>query len=74
VVDAVRSVGVEQITAVEPVDIFRGGNVPAGKHSLLVRVRFQSSEATLTEAQLKDFSSKIVAALESRVGAILRGV
>jgi phenylalanyl-tRNA synthetase beta chain len=74
VVDAVRSVSIEQITAVEPVDIFRGAGVPAGKHSLLVRVRFQSSEATLTEAQLTEFSSKIVAAIESRVGAMLRGV
>jgi len=46
--------------------------VPAGKYSLLVRVTFQSGEATLTDAQSADFSAKIVAALEKNLGAQLR--
>jgi phenylalanyl-tRNA synthetase beta chain len=54
------------------VDLFRGKNVPAGKFSLLVRVTFQSHEATLTEPQLTDFSSRIIAALEQKLGATLR--
>ena len=44
----------------------------SGKYSLLVRVTFQSHAATLTEAQLADFTGRIVAALESRLGAVLR--
>jgi phenylalanyl-tRNA synthetase beta subunit len=46
--------------------------VPAGKVSLLVRVRFESHQATLTESQLTGFSTRIVAALEQKLGASLR--
>ena len=38
-----------------PSTSFAGKNVPPGKFSLLVRVTFQSQEATLTEAQLNEF-------------------
>jgi phenylalanyl-tRNA synthetase beta chain len=72
VTDAIRGVGIGEVASIEAVDLFRGKNVPAGKYSLLVRVKFQSREATLTEAQLTDFSGKIVAALEKQLGAQLR--
>jgi len=69
---AIRALGIAEIVSVEPVDFFRGGQVPKGKHSLLVRVIFQSTEGTFTEAQLTDFSARIVAALEKSAGATLR--
>jgi phenylalanyl-tRNA synthetase beta chain len=72
VVAAIRSLNIQEIVSVEALDLFRGKNVPAGKYSLLVRVIFQSREATLTEAQLADFSARIVAALEKHLGAQLR--
>jgi len=43
-----------------------------GKYSLMIRVTFQSDQATLTDAQLADFSSRIVAALDQKLGATLR--
>ncbi|HEY1925020.1 MAG TPA: phenylalanine--tRNA ligase subunit beta [Candidatus Acidoferrum sp.] len=74
--DAVKSViqslKIGEVIAVEAGDLFRGKNVPAGKYSLMVRVVFQSREATLTDAQTSDFSSRIVTALEKQVGAQLR--
>jgi phenylalanyl-tRNA synthetase beta subunit len=54
------------------VDLFRGGQVPAGKFSLLVRVIFQSQTATLAETQLSGFSNRIAAALIEKLGAALR--
>src|SRR6266849_2348721 len=72
VVAAIRSLNIEEIASVEAFDFFRGKNVPAGKYSLLVRVTFQSREATLTEAQVSAYSVKIVAALEKTLGAQLR--
>ena len=72
VVEVIRSLGITELTDVEAVDVYRGGHIPEGKYSLLVRVTFQSHDATLTEAQLTDFSGRIVAALESRLGAALR--
>src|SRR5713226_4114769 len=72
VAKAIRALGIAEITSVEATDLFRGKNVPAGKYSLLVRVTFQSHEATLTDAQIGDFSSRIVATLKKNLGAQLR--
>jgi phenylalanyl-tRNA synthetase beta chain len=72
VVKTIRSLGIQEITSVEATDLFRGKNVPAGKYSLLVRVTFQSREATLTEAQISEASAKIIAALEKNLRAQLR--
>jgi len=68
----ILSLGIAEIASVEAADLFRGKNVPAGKFSLLVRVVFQSREATLTEAQINAFSASIIAALEKNLGATLR--
>jgi phenylalanyl-tRNA synthetase beta chain len=72
VVKAIRALNISEINSVEAADLFRGKNVPTGKYSLMVRVTFQSREATLTDLQVSDYSSKIIAALESSVGAQLR--
>ena len=68
----IESLHIPEITAVEAVDLFRGKNVAAGKYSLLVRVTFQSRESTFTDAQINDFSGRIVTALEKNLGASLR--
>jgi phenylalanyl-tRNA synthetase beta chain len=69
--DAVRSLGIAEITRIEPVDLFRGAGVGDGRYSLLLRITFQSERATLTDAQLSEFSTRIIAALE-QAGATLR--
>ena len=68
----IESLEIPEIACIEAVDLFRGKNVPAGKYSLLVRVTLQSRESTLTEAQINEFSSRIVGALEKNLGAALR--
>ncbi len=72
VAKAIQTLNIEEIISIEATDLFRGKNVPAGKYSLLVRVTLQSREATLTDAQIGDFSGRIVAALEKNIGAQLR--
>jgi phenylalanyl-tRNA synthetase beta chain len=72
VVETIRGLGIAEVSAIDAVDLFRGKNVPEGKYSLLVRVTFESQQATLTEAQLTDFWSRIVDALQSKLGATLR--
>lgn len=72
VVKAIHALSISEIASVEAADLFRGKNVPAGKYSLMVRVTFQSREATLTDAQISDFSARIVSALGSSLGAHLR--
>jgi phenylalanyl-tRNA synthetase beta chain len=72
VTQTIRSLGIAEIASIEAGDLFRGKNVPAGTYSLMVRVVFQSREATLTDAQIAEFSARIVAALKEKLGAQLR--
>jgi len=70
--EAIEGLRIPEVISVEAVDLFRGRNIPPGKFSLLVRVTFQSQEATLTDAQLNDFSSRIISTLGQKLGAELR--
>jgi phenylalanyl-tRNA synthetase beta chain len=72
VTKTIRSLGIAEIVSIEAGDLFRGKNVPAGKYSLMVRVIFQSRDATLTDTQIAEFSARIVSALEKQLGAQLR--
>jgi phenylalanyl-tRNA synthetase beta chain len=72
VVETIRALQIPEVQSVEAADLFRGGQVPAGKFSLMIRVTMQSAQATLTEAQLADFSARIVGALQEKLGASLR--
>lgn len=74
VAGAIRALEIPELQRIEPADLFRGGQIPAGKYSLMIRVSFQSPEATLTDAQVSGFSSRIVSALEEKLGAVLRTI
>jgi phenylalanyl-tRNA synthetase beta chain len=74
VAEAIRSLRIAELESIEAADLFRGGQVPAGKFSLMIRVKFQSAEATFTDAQLNDFSARIVAALQQKLSATLRAI
>ncbi|HEY4710079.1 MAG TPA: phenylalanine--tRNA ligase subunit beta [Candidatus Acidoferrales bacterium] len=74
VVDVIRALSIAELRTIEVADLFRGGKMPAGKFSLMIRVTFQSGETTLTDARISDFSSRIVAALEAKLGASLRTI
>ena len=56
-------VEIADLKELRPVEIFRGGSIAAGKYSMLLRARFQSSERTLREDEVAQWSGKIVAAL-----------
>ncbi len=70
---AIRDLHLPELAEIFPVEIFRGGPVPAGRYSLLLRVRFQSRERTLSDAEVNRSAEVLVAALEKQVGATLRG-
>jgi phenylalanyl-tRNA synthetase beta chain len=70
--EAIRALGIREVVSIDAVDLFRGKNIPEGKFAMLVRLKFESHEATLTETQVTDFSSRILAALEQNLGATLR--
>ncbi len=70
--ETIRALEIAELRGVEALDLFRGGQIPAGKFSLMIRVTFQSAEATLTDAQIAEFSARIVGVLETKLGAALR--
>ena len=72
VAETIEALRIPELQSIEPADLFRGGQVPAGKFSLMIRATFQSPDATLTDIQLVDFSTRIVTALQDKLGATLR--
>ena len=67
---AVIGLGLAELRSFVPVEIFRGGNVPAGKYSVLLRARFQSAERTLREEEVAQWSAQIIKALEGLGGKL----
>lgn len=65
---AIREVHLKELRSFAPVEIFRGGSVPAGSYSILLRAKFQSFARTLREDEVNDWSAKIVTALQQLDG------
>lgn len=68
---AVQSIHLKDLRSFAPVEIFRGGSVPTGSYSILLRAKFQSHARTLREDEVNDWSAKIVAALQ-QLGGVQR--
>lgn len=66
--ESVSALRIAELRDLRPVEIFRGGSIAAAKYSILLRVRLQSSERTLREDEVTQWSGKIVAALASMGG------
>jgi phenylalanyl-tRNA synthetase beta chain len=66
---AVQSIHLKDLRSFTPVEIFRGGSVPTGSYSILLRAKFQSHAHTLREDEVNEWSAKIVGALQQLGGA-----
>ena len=70
--EALKALDLPELRSFAPKEILRDvQSVPAGHFSLLLGTVFQSQERTLREEELRGFSRKIVAAMES-IGGHLR--
>jgi phenylalanyl-tRNA synthetase beta chain len=68
--DVIERLSIPEMVSMAPRELFRGGSVPAGKYSLLLRVVFQSSERTLRDDEVANWSQKIIAAIEQLGGSL----
>jgi phenylalanyl-tRNA synthetase beta chain len=68
---AVRALNIAEMQSFRPVEMFRGGSVPQGKYSMLLRAQFQSAERTLRDDEVARWSTQIIQALEA-IGGTLR--
>jgi phenylalanyl-tRNA synthetase beta chain len=69
---ALQRLTLEEIQSLRPVDLFRGGSIPAGHYSLLLRVTFQGQAHTMTSEEISAVSQRVMTALEP-LGVCLRG-
>jgi phenylalanyl-tRNA synthetase beta chain len=65
---AVLNLRLDDLRSLDPVEIFRGGSIGAGKYSILLRATLQSSARTLRDEEVAQWSAKIVAALQGLGG------
>ena len=69
---ALRRLALAELQGFRPVDLFRGGAIPAGHYSLLLRLTFQSPTHTLASEEIATLSGRMLAAFEP-LGVRLRG-
>jgi len=67
---AIAGLALSELRSFVPVEIFRGGSIPAGRYSLLLRATFQSNDRTLREDEVARWSAEIVKALEGLGGTL----
>jgi phenylalanyl-tRNA synthetase beta chain len=64
----ITGLGIAELRSFIAVEIFRGEKVGAGKYSILMRAKLQSSERTLRDDEVAQWSGQIAKALEALGG------
>jgi phenylalanyl-tRNA synthetase beta chain len=72
-VRAIQSADRTLITAVTLFDIYEGAEIPPGKKSVAIAVTLQPRDKTLTDAEIDAVAGKIIAEVQNKTGATLRG-
>ena len=65
----INELAIAELRSFIPVEIYRGEKVGAGKYSILMRAKLQSSERTLRDDEIAKWATQIAKALESLGGA-----
>ncbi len=65
---SVSGLGIAELRSFVPVEIFRGEKVSAGRYSILMRAKLQSSERTLRDDEVALWAGQITKALEALGG------
>ena len=71
--DAIRVAGGELLWSVRLFDVYRGPGVADGRRSLAYTLRLQAADRTLTDADAAAVRTTVIEAVESALGARLRG-
>lgn len=71
--EAIEGLAIKELLGVRLFDVYTGKNLPAGKRSLSLNLRYQPpGQESMTDQQINELDEKIVKLLESRFGAQLR--
>jgi phenylalanyl-tRNA synthetase beta chain len=63
----------ELLWSVRLFDVFRGGQIPAGRRSLAYTLRLQAPDRTLTDADVAEVRNRVIERTGAELGATLRG-
>jgi len=74
IADAVNKKAPLELEKVSFVDIYHGKNIPAGKKSVTLSLRFRDADGTLTHETVDKFEAKIIDSLSQSVEAQLRTI
>ena len=69
---AVKGAGKPLINVAAVFDVYQGRGIDDGKKSVAVTITLQPTKATLTEDEIEDTSSAVIAAVEKHCGGVLR--
>ncbi|MGH9602653.1 MAG: phenylalanine--tRNA ligase subunit beta [Terriglobales bacterium] len=67
---AVEALKLSELRSFAPAEVFRGGAVPAGKYSALLRATFQAADRTLRDDEVNAWARQIIQALEKLGGSL----
>jgi phenylalanyl-tRNA synthetase beta chain len=70
---AMRAAGGALLADVRLFDVYRGGQLPAGKKSMAFSLAFQAGDRTLTDAEVETAKARILETVSQRLGGRLRG-
>jgi len=70
---AARSVDRKLVAEIRLFDVYEGAGLPESKKSLAITVVLQPQERTLTDAEIEDFSKRLIAQVEKTPRGRLRG-
>jgi len=68
----IEQLGISELVALDLIDVYEGGKIPAGKRSMTLRLRFQDRARTLTIDQVQAFGDNVLTFLRKKFGAELR--
>jgi phenylalanyl-tRNA synthetase beta chain len=69
---AVRRAGGDLLVDLRLFDVYRGDRVPEGTRGVAYRLRFNAIDRTLTDEEIGDIRSAVIAEVEASTGATLR--
>ena len=70
--NCITAAGGKLLRRVDLFDIYRGKGVPEGKKSVAFSLQLRADDRTLTDADSEGVTKKVLSALETKLGAVLR--
>ena len=69
---AINSLHISQLEDLRLFDLYAGKELPDGKHSLALSLRYRAADRTLTDSEINAMHERVVSALREQCGAELR--